>query len=85
MKIYSNQNVNVEHVIPFSAEVHTTEQDWWMIYDADNKIILVEPLNCAGYTSSPLTMVVADSKEELNQYIVDNNLKYPPEEDFITI
>jgi len=74
MKIYSNQNVNAEHVIPFPDEVHSTEQDWWIIYDADNKIIVVEPLQCAGYTSSHLTMVIADTQEELEQYIQDHGL-----------
>jgi len=74
MKIYSNQNVNAEQVIPFPDEVHTTELDWWMIYDADTKVILIEPLQCSGYTSCPKTMVISDTKEELDQYIIDNKL-----------
>ncbi|NBP02785.1 MAG: hypothetical protein EBU90_22245 [Proteobacteria bacterium] len=74
MKIYSNQTLNAEHVIPFPGDVHTTEQDWWMVYDADTKIIAVEPLQCSGYTSSHLTMVVADTKQELEQYIQDHDL-----------
>ena len=44
MKIYPNQNVNVEQVIPFPDEVHTTDQEWWMIYDADTRVIVIEPL-----------------------------------------
>jgi len=74
MKIYSNQNVNAEQVIPFPDEVHTTEQDWWMIYNADTKLITIEPLQCSGYTSSPFTMVISDRKEELDQYIADHGL-----------
>ena len=74
MKIYSNQNVNVEQVIPFPDEVHTTDQEWWMIYDADTKVIVIEPLQCSGYTSSPFTMVIADTREELEQYITDHGL-----------
>lgn len=74
MKIYSNQNVNVEQVIPFPDEVHTTDQEWWMIYDADTKVIVIEPLQCSGYTSSPFTMVIADTEKELEQYIIDNGL-----------
>ena len=74
MKIYSNQNVNVKQIIPFPDEVHTTELDWWMIYDADTKVIAIQPLQCSGHTSSPLTMVVADSHEELEQYILDHAL-----------
>jgi len=75
MKIYSNQNVNAEQIIPFPDEVHTTELDWWMIYDADTKVITIQPIQCSGYTSSPLTMVIADTEEELEQYIADHALK----------
>ena len=76
MKVYSNQILDAEWVIPFPDEVHTTDQEWWMIYDADTKVIVIEPLQCSGYTSSPFTMVVADAKEELDQYIVDNKLLF---------
>lgn len=77
IRIYTNQNLNNEEIIPSPYEVQTTEQDWWMIYDADTKEIVVEPQQCSGYTSSPFTMVIADTKEELDQYIVDNGLKHP--------
>jgi hypothetical protein len=69
IKIYSNQNLNDERVIPFLDEVYTTDQDWWMIYDSETKIILAEPQQCTGYTSSPFTMVISDTKEELQEYI----------------
>jgi hypothetical protein len=75
IKIYSKQ-LDVEEAIPSPDEVCTTEQDWWMIYDAISKQIIIEPQQCSGYTSSPLTIVVADSKEELEQYIADNELIY---------
>jgi hypothetical protein len=54
--------------------IHTTDEDWWMIFDPESKKVIVKPQQCSGYTSSPLVMVVAKSKEELDQYIVDNNL-----------
>jgi hypothetical protein len=75
IKIYSNQ-IKSEKIIPSPEEVHTTEQDWWMIYDASTKQIVIEPQQCSGYTSSPLTMVIADTLEELEQYIAENNLVY---------
>jgi hypothetical protein len=75
IKIYSNQIIS-EEVIPFPNEVYTTDQNWWMIYDAATKQVAVEPMQCSGCTSSPLTIVVADSKEELEQYIADNELIY---------
>jgi hypothetical protein len=83
IKIYSNQNIDNQEVIPSPSEIQTTEQDWWMVYDADTKEIAVEPLQCSGYTSSPLTMVIADTEEELNQYISENNLLYSPEENLL--
>lgn len=76
MKVYSNQILDAEWVIPFSDELHTIELNWWMIYNADTKVIIIEPLQCSGYTSSPFTMVVADTKEELDQYIIDNKLLF---------
>jgi hypothetical protein len=48
----------------------TNEDQWWMIYEAETKKIMIEPQQCSGYTSSPLTMVISDSKEELEQYIM---------------
>lgn len=73
IKIYSSQ-ISTEEVIPFPDQVHTTDQNWWMIYDTATKEIIVAPQQCSGYTSSPLTMVIADTKEELEQYIKDNSL-----------
>jgi hypothetical protein len=65
MEIYSNPK-----------EIKTTENDWWLIFDYITKTIIVDVVQCAGYTTSPYTMVVCDSEENLNQYIVDNNLKH---------
>lgn len=76
IKIYSSQ-ISTEEVIPFPDQVHTTDENWWMIYDATTKQITVEPMQCSGYTSSPLTMVIADTEEELEQYIKDNGLITP--------
>ena len=73
IKVYSKQ-LETEEAIPSSDEVCTTEQDWWMIYDATTKQIITEPQQCSGYTSSPLTIIVADAKEKLELYIVNNDL-----------
>jgi hypothetical protein len=73
-KIYTNQNINNEEVLPFLSEVQTTDQDWWMIYNSDTKELVLEPQQCSGFTSSPFTMVVSDNKEELDQYILENEL-----------
>jgi hypothetical protein len=73
IKIYTKQ-LEAEEIISSPDKVYTTEQDWWMIYDATTKQIIVEPQQCSGYTSSPLAMVIADAIEELEQYIADNNL-----------
>jgi hypothetical protein len=73
-KIYTNQNINNEEVVPFTSEVQTTDQDWWMIYDAVTMDLLIEPQQCSGFTSSPFTMVISDNKEELEQYIIDNQI-----------
>jgi len=77
MKIYSNQILGVEHVIRFPDKVHTTDQEWWMIYDANTLQIIIPPQQCSGGTSSPYTMATSDTKEELEQYIQENNLILP--------
>lgn len=77
IRIYTQQNLQNEAVIPSPSEIHTSEQDWWMIYDIDTKEIMVTPQQCSGYTSSPFTMVIADTQEELGQYIQENDLIYP--------
>ena len=47
-----------------------------MIYDADTKVIAIEPLQCSGYTSSSFTMVISNTEEVLLEYIKQNNLIY---------
>ena len=81
IKIYSNQDIESEDIIPFPQQIETTEQDWWMIYDVETLDVVVKPQQCSGLTSSPLTMVVADTEEELEQYIIDNDLIVPIDED----
>lgn len=54
----------------------TNEDQWWMIYDDETKKIIIEPQQCSGYTSSPLTIIISNSKEELEQHIIDLNLLY---------
>lgn len=68
IKVHSNQNSTL------TENIHTTEEDWWMIFDPDSKKVIVKPQQCSGYTSSPLAMVIAETKDELNQYIIDNGL-----------
>jgi hypothetical protein len=72
IRIYSNQEK--PDVIPIVDGILTNETEWWMIYNAVTNNIIVPPQQCAGGTSSPFTMVIADSKEELDQYIIDNKL-----------
>jgi len=58
------------------AVIETTQDEWIMMYDDATKIILVEPSQCSGSHTCAITLVVADTKEELDQYIVDNALVY---------
>jgi hypothetical protein len=52
----------------------TNDQQWWAIFESETKKIIVPPNQCSGYTSSPFTMIVSDNKEELDQYILENEL-----------
>lgn len=77
IKIYSNQNIENANVISEVNEITTDTNDWWMIYDAITKKIIILPQQCSGGTSSPFTMVIADSKEILEEYIKNNELIAP--------
>jgi hypothetical protein len=56
------------------AVIETKQEEWIMFYDEDTKIIAMEPQQCSGSHTCAITLVVADTKEELDQYIIDNNL-----------
>ena len=59
------------------AVIETTQDQWIMMYDDETKKILMEPQQCSGSYTCAITLVVADTKEELDQYIVDHALVYP--------
>jgi len=59
------------------AVIETTQDQWIMMYDDETKNILLEPSQCSGSHTCAITLVVADTKEELDQYIVDNHLFFP--------
>lgn len=58
------------------AVIETTQDEWIMMYDDETKKIFVEPSQCSGSHTCAITLVVADTKEELNQYIINNDLIY---------
>ena len=74
IRLYSNQKQ--PNVIPMVNGISTNETEWWMIYDAATLKVIISPQQCSGGTSSPYTMVIADTREELEQYIIDNKLLF---------
>jgi hypothetical protein len=58
--------------------IYTNQAQWWFAYDVSNNTITITPLQSCGYISGRLALVIADTKEELDQYIVDNGLYFPP-------
>jgi hypothetical protein len=58
------------------AVIDVTEDQWVMLYNDETKEILVEPQKCSGSYTCANTLVVADTKEELEQYIIDNKLLF---------
>jgi hypothetical protein len=75
IKIYLNQE---KPNVIFSVEnAATNKTEWWMIYNASTLEIIILPQQCSGKTSSPYTMVIADTEEQLNQYIIENGLVLP--------
>ena len=61
--------------------IETTQEQWWILYNDETKIVIEDPLQCSGYTSSPHIMVIADTEEELLTYIEENGLIVPTNDD----
>lgn len=56
------------------GEYNLNENQWWFLYDSVTSNVVIKPRQASGKISSPHTLVVADTKEECDQYIADNNL-----------
>ena len=65
------------NIINAPQDYVTDNSIWWMIFDISNGNIITLPEVCSGKTSSPFTMVTADTEEELNFYIISNGLMFP--------
>jgi len=75
IKLYSDQER--PDVVQSATNIITNEIEWWMIYDANTLQVIIPPQQCSGETSSPYTMAIADTLEELEQHIQDNGLILP--------
>ena len=62
-------------------EIEASETQWWFLYEEDTKELRDIPIQCSGYISSPRILILADTEEELEQYIIDNDLIVPTDED----
>lgn len=73
LKIYSNENLDNLDIISNFTEIYINSNEWWMVCNFETKKIDVLPLQSSGYVSGPTTLIVADTKEELEQFIIDYN------------
>jgi len=60
--------------------ISTTTEQWWVIYNADTKIVIGNPMQCVSYVASPHIMLIADTEEEILAYIEENGLTLPSED-----
>lgn len=56
------------------GDFNVGSEQWWFIYNETTKRVIVTPRTSSGKISSPHTLVVADTQEECENYIVNNNL-----------
>ena len=54
--------------------IETSETDWWMLYDESTQIVSTGPMRCSGITASPHIMVIADTEEEVLEFIEQEGL-----------
>lgn len=62
------------NIIQEPNKYHLDENIHWIVYNSTTSFIVMGPHICTGYCFSPHTLVTGDTKEELDQYIIDNNL-----------
>ena len=74
MKIHSNQFIS-ENVEPFPNDgVFASNKEWWFIYDNETKKVFGDPIKSFSRIRSPLTIVIADTLKECEDYILTNEL-----------
>jgi hypothetical protein len=56
------------------AVIEVTQEQWVLLYEEESKKILLEPQQASGFYTAVDVLAVADTKEELDQYIGDNGL-----------
>ena len=61
--------------------IETAQEQWWIVYNDETKVVLEGPLQCGGYTSSPHVMVIGNTEEELLTYIEENDLIIPNDDE----
>ena len=61
-------------IIDNPNDEQTDEIQFWFIYNVSEKKVISPIVQVSGYTSSPHRMVISDTKEELVDYINDNQL-----------
>jgi hypothetical protein len=61
-------------VIQEVNNIETSETDWWMLYDESTQIVSTGPMRCSGITASPHIMVIADTEEEVLEFIEQEGL-----------
>jgi hypothetical protein len=53
-------------------DYEASELVWWFVHDGTN--VITGPLQCSGKISSPHTLVVCETQEECDAFILQNNL-----------
>jgi hypothetical protein len=61
-------------IIDNPNDERVNEIQFWFIYNLSEKKVISPITQVGGYTSSPHRMVIGDAKEELIDYINDNQL-----------
>jgi hypothetical protein len=56
------------------AVITIDENVWVFVYDKDSKKMLMYPQQCSGTYTCAQHVVVADTLEECEEYIKDNNI-----------
>lgn len=56
------------------GDFNVSDSQWWFLYDEATKKVIIGPRISSGKISSPHTLVVADTQEECENFISNNDL-----------
>ena len=70
-------------IIADVTNIKTTENDWFIGYNNETRRVMIGPIQCSGNSNSCHVMAIADTEEELLEFIEQEGLTLEDTDDDI--